>query len=772
MRHHLIKSTLVSVTGALMVVFLGCADSNPLIEKIKQPAGGDDDSNPRDPNDPTPGAGNHFDLTITANSAKHPPDPVELLFVLDNSASMKDNIKKLKESTGKLFTDLKAAAFPYTARILTMDRLLDHLDSNANPPAKVPAKLFAGDRPQYNRGAHDGMYSQITTVNADAGFAPIESKLNSIISDSNQIANEPGICLAMDYINWNVFNTAAANVPRFVDQTKVHAIVLSDEDNSSKYQVFDTNTNTVTANHDLICYQEQKAYNKYLSWKNYCYRYDDSTTTTTFTYTGRYRKRGLCQLQGEATDAETDELLRPYYTQACFTNLYSCEDTNAPNHYQCRTASGYTEGTAANYASNGTKRCELAQNFECRQFYDGQEQWLAKDRAAAVLLARQGATCRVVGSNYLTSTVSAAVSQEIGVRNCAAFTCTADGYARVNVLEQNKANTRYRNCSLTNSTHDQTNFYTVQQTATGVLQSVTANACAAHYTKKTINKIQLSTIYCENNLKRVTLPAGIILESAGTSVTGIVDYTKTFPSKQTKAQVAAALGVPEADVHTITESDQSSIRTETQHLGCWSYPYYAAGDPVRSKPAFAETITAYNDVKENTTPTPPPGNRSRAEDITVKKVYEVGGVYTDPPRHVRPTAVEFNDLMRDLHPLKTFTVHSVVNQTGQSCSGLGETNIAKGAEYMKLSDLTSGVQGDVCADNFDAFIKQLSQSVLTELDVAYKLPDGVTPEMISSVTNTRTEQVLKLDTDYWFSTGHIVFEKKVIGKGDKIRIDY
>jgi len=156
----------------------------------------------------------------------------------------------------------------------------------------------------------------------------------------------------------------------------------------------------------------------------------------------------------------------------------------------------------------------------------------------------------------------------------------------------------------------------------------------------------------------------------------------------------------------------------------------------------------------------------------VKKVYEVGGVYTDPPRHVRPTAVEFNDLMRDLHPLKTFTVHSVVNQTGQSCSGLGETNIAKGAEYMKLSDLTSGVQGDVCADNFDAFIKQLSQSVLTELDVAYKLPDGVTPEMISSVTNTRTEQVLKLDTDYWFSTGHIVFEKKVIGKGDKIRIDY
>ena len=137
-------------------------------------------------------------------------------------------------------------------------------------------------------------------------------------------------------------------------------------------------------------------------------------------------------------------------------------------------------------------------------------------------------------------------------------------------------------------------------------------------------------------------------------------------------------------------------------------------------------------------------NASGTGALTIKSAPAVS---TPVPLGYPATPNGFKDAMTTLHPNIRYRVHSIVNTNNRACVGLdGQGDVSMGSDYLRLSDLTGGVKGDICNIDFAQFKNQLKDKIIQVINRRYTVQTQ--GHAIQSVIQQSTGRVLVRGIDY------------------------
>lgn len=708
-------------------------------------------------------------------------EPLDIMLVLDNSFSMKANIDKLKKSLPTLYEKLISSGADLSTRVVTLDMLLSQLEYHQASKTMAPTKLFEGDSPSYDRSASQTPYHSVQIAAKENVITSISNNLAQVASNSLAIQNEPGICLAMDYINWAAYAPSADRAAGFDEHQKLHVIVLSDEDNDRTFQNFDEAGNLLNQ-HDLACYQESspekcslKKFDNLLSWDEHCYSY--TKPKTEYHYKVSYQQRGLCQIQGYVNDSQTMDLVKLRAEKRCYEAQYKCNNKNSPKQYGCSAGSYSTLSTSDLTSQNsGRLRCSVYEQQECLVKIDGEPFWVEKTRSQAANLSSVGIECRDLGpASSKTLNLSEAFhsdqSFKPGVSSCLEFSCQVSSWNQVSIRARDTSKSQYEDCSLIKQLAYSSHAFNIAE-SDAALRSVSPAACSNFYELVDVSAYSLSNKpYCAANLAEITLPAGVSYLKSGESKTELLTKTLTGNLlKRTRAQVAAELGLAVEDIVSFEEIEND--RTLSVQNECYSYPLSKSSDMDDFKKLSTKSFV---DIRDKDAQLPA---KKRSQDIRTRVSYNKDGLHQEKSCDPSSSSLEifganphdFLRHMRSKFPKMSLTWHSIINMDGKSCPGLNEKNVFEGKDYKDLSAATGGVVDNICAENFDQSLAKIATSVLTELKVTYDLLPGLADHQLLTVKNASAKKILRRDVDFWISQNTIVFSKRAVGKDDQIEI--
>jgi hypothetical protein len=135
----------------------------------------------------------------------------------------------------------------------------------------------------------------------------------------------------------------------------------------------------------------------------------------------------------------------------------------------------------------------------------------------------------------------------------------------------------------------------------------------------------------------------------------------------------------------------------------------------------------------------------------------------------KPTPENFMSLQDKIVPGRDVTWHAIVNLSGQRCAGDGEESgtVSKGADYIRLAEMTGGVVADICAPKFEDFLEAIGSKVTTELEKSYDLR-LVTGEVDFAGWHVkqvrRGSVILKVGQDYFVEGANLRFSPRVLAR--------
>jgi len=149
-------------------------------------------------------------------------EPVEIVFLLDNSYSMSDDLSKLRTAVATLQAELNKSEIDFRIRFLNMSQ----------------AKSFAGQR-YGTAGAQGTIFSNLIFAAASPFTAPVFDRTSNAaaLAQAAQSAStidtslqyEMGIGLAASFLNWNQLGTTETKAK--LRPGHIHFVVISNEDN-------------------------------------------------------------------------------------------------------------------------------------------------------------------------------------------------------------------------------------------------------------------------------------------------------------------------------------------------------------------------------------------------------------------------------------------------------------------------------------------------------------------------------------------------------------
>lgn len=304
-------------------------------------------------------------------------DRIEFIFLIDNSRSMTSVILKMKDSLREFVSKLQSEKANFNGRFMSFGMLLDQLNKTnvSGNEYYIPINLDRGiDRlwvdPIYNRGNLDGIYKSAYLFNETTPIAEVEAKLDLLASqvNSKEYFNEPGICLSMDYLNW-LDSKKAENLPGSnMSENGTHFIVLSDEDNSLKFD-------------------EYSNYKLQRSLEQYCAVNKETLKQANCSYTYNVNYKNYQGCPAGATDSLVDLSTANY----CVTDRYLCPGTR--KRYSC-TAKGATQIRDIDLGAMNVERCTATTKYICSVKVDGvMTQKTVTNRGEANNLISAGSTC-------------------------------------------------------------------------------------------------------------------------------------------------------------------------------------------------------------------------------------------------------------------------------------------------------------------------------------------------------------------------------------------
>ncbi|MCX6125493.1 MAG: hypothetical protein NTV34_12215 [Proteobacteria bacterium] len=418
---------------------------------------------------------NGFELTIETYDEKETKEQVqELLFVLDNSASMRDDIDRFKAGISTLFNGLKDGGVKFRTRMVTLDQFIQQTRpvdgiympygiTSSGPPNWDRTNLLSDNKTTMN-----SIYESVKVFEDTLGAQPVIDRLTEISQKFSLFDNEPGLCTAADYLTWLKKHPSRASIS---PSSAVHVVIVSDEDNARNMQTRDRNTYQLLKTEPLRCFSEKRAatcqdqkYNRLVS-TGPIYGYSYQTTGTQYQYSGTYSKRSRCYDQGFSDD-KTAVSLKNYISNKAWTKpTYTCNknvlvpkfsyklngvagtsSTSKANSKSCREPQSYlcqdaktfqtcTAGTPSSAVWNvqkvaapiSTIRCEEPKSSVCWQLLDGQGFWTpmtTRASALSVMSALGNDKCKEF-SDYSVVELSSAASKLPGISSCSSYSCVA-----------------------------------------------------------------------------------------------------------------------------------------------------------------------------------------------------------------------------------------------------------------------------------------------------------------------------------------------------------
>ncbi len=701
--------------------------------------------------------GTKYTITAEVRESKKKYEPVELMFVLDDSRSMQDNIAKLSNAMDNFFLKIGSAEVEYNARVITLSMLQNQMVDVPSTTFKSVSQVFGAEKPNYNRGALETLYKNAAFASSQSGHQALKNALQAVTGNT-MIENEPGICLALDYLNWNM-NSTTPGIKRFSDKQKLHVIFLSDEDNAEQY-IERNASGAVVGSKDLICYQDRKLKNECVQTKykkvrtneKYSPTWSEPVTTRKHQYKVKYQNdRNFCMGQGvNDVNAHIGKL---FYDANCVTQKLRC-DIPSVKEYSC-SATGLANHISTSNISSSYKYCNTPDQFVCNTMVDGQIVPVDKTLNEAIALMNLGVTCNPKGSALSKKFLTNANATKLG-GYCSAITCSVSKYHQGDILQKDLNALVHKNCVVIEENNDAKTYFTLNKPGAKVLGvNVASPAPRLEDLNRPASEIANSW-YC--GPIGFTPPACVIPTFARVSDPTIINEL-TFehaeaPQSDLRAQVARLKGIALDSITEVVYTELVSTAGVVRSLPVTTVAP-AADDPMRSLPGFKENYT-YTETNVDD----PAGPLTR-EDCTV---------LTSEKREIIPTAYNVNNLVKELYPLMSITWHSIVNRDGKSCSGLSESNVSRGLAYERLSQLSQGNVADICDDKFDNFIVDLSNSIIEEVELSYNVPDEFKSKGVLKAVNKTTSKEMFEGKDWAVIDGIVRFEKTAIRKGDKVEI--
>ncbi|MDD9950149.1 MAG: hypothetical protein OXT67_01160 [Zetaproteobacteria bacterium] len=761
--------------------------------------------------------------------------PIEFLFVLDDSRSMIEEIQSLADSVPQLFMQLSEAGLQYRNRILTMGGLLEQREHETGDKVYLAGQGYAADRvTHYDREKRFAdKYAAVKIYDQQDAALRVRERIKQIAEEQKDHHNEPGICAAMDYINWSTFTSDARATPFLPDQ-KVHVIVLSDEDNDNSKSIVDGATNKEQGRKKLICHLEKKAaqhcplqkYRRQLSWNEYRYTWSRTTEARReYTYKYRIRKKTRCQQLGYASYPEGKHpilKLRGDKKYHCVVDQKQCRDRSKVKVTYRRLA-----------------------KFECQKYADGRKVWhiVNRDTAKRIMASGELQCKRPSRPEFENYTRAADVAVQVGfdrrkvkvgqVGECSDWDCKLEsteysltGYfdkyvvdahdfqqqkryvARKNESRSCKsdseiAGTRHANPSLLRP-----KFHNSQYGLELVLTEKRGRCSAVAYQKVEDQDDYWSISsrhYCEANLKKYNLPQ-YGLETFDPRTDGPAywqDRWVTYREQLSLADVRDRVLMADSSIEDIEVLEALPVKTSggqrTDFEEVYIYDRYPEGNSQRNLENFvahkpvAKTVEWNSPAYKKDLFPPHHHPHHRVQDGSAEWRQHVRETTVEDPngyKEVREcedgntvgieyqaTPKNFVTLMPKLHPQTSFTFHSIANLKDGGCGKVKDKQVRVAEQYVGLSNFTGGIKTDICSPNFDSFVQKLTHAVIEQIATSYVLEDTRyhDPDNISSVQNASRGILIKFGNregdQAYIEDGKLTFrDTSVISKGDQIRV--
>lgn len=695
--------------------------------------------------------------------------PIDILFVIDDSFSMADNIAKLKDSLSVLVDRLKAAGVQYKGHVLLMSQVLSatatgvRRDSSALlyetvRPALAEDSGFDGSVVPISKASYGSRpkYTAMATFTNSDSVATVKAKISAI--QVQKMNNEPGVCAAMRYLD----DAKSA----LLSLTRTHVIVLSDEDNGVVTEDVQSFSDSVIATNKLHCFDytlttsvctKKRKYSTYYTWTDYCtdysynnYRYEYDSVT-----------KGSCQ-QKSASAPDTESIYQIVSREGCATELYKCKQPYEYKDTHCQDPDTGADVTFS-YSSSPMFYAKKYASETCKAMIDG----TAYD-AQVNCGTQPNLVCKVNTASAFKGAIYGSCATDKCVASCGA--CANRSTTRFNeayILKsdydngKSKANPSYTDCSLHASNYSPSLSLAVKmQYNGGNLTSLQTQACPQFYGPYAFNyDATLISNICEHELSGWTLPSGYTAVKTGTSTTQKVPVQTSKPYSPFSTLPA---GYREAGV-------DGPIRVANQ---CFTYQTIGVNDERRKLPSFQQTIVEHKNVIEGTPGIPRTG-------AVATTVYEESGLHETCEKWEAATVREtyysdpdgFVKYLKDKQPGRELVWHTIASLDANACStASGDASI--GTDYKMLSKLTGGATASVCEPNFNEFMTAVSKTVVKNTTLEYSLPTAILPAKIRSVKNLRTAATLRGTTDYTATGGKIIFVDAAVLPGDQVEIEY
>jgi hypothetical protein len=645
-------------------------------------------------------------MTVAEQTTTVASDDVDLVFLIDDSASMGNKITRLKNSLGSFIQTLTQGSQGgdrFNVSVVTLSDYLRTMPEHSVIPTMggyVPTNLrFHGyvDRISRNynftessldwaspwRGISYDYTHRIVEDVTVAKVPQVRAAIEGITLTTNE--KEPLIAAAMEYVNYRTFTDApAATAPKLTAGQMVHIVALTDE-NSDR----------------IVDYGP--------SYESYAYTNDH------YYFSAELEYPGACAVPDQTLPGETGRYYELESGHVCkkgddlipLNRIFrspSIEET-----WRC-TSPGFALATSA-YANptypwsdwSTAKACETYQSYSCTRTADGAP--ITETTSLYGATRARYSSCTPVGAKAvsLMSGTEAEWAQHYwsSMGSCHAITCEKVAYS-----------VRY-DTTVTNE----------------AITGITERACDPGFTK-----VDGTAVFGKMAMN---------LDARGDGTWRRPDFCPKVLPPATRAALPATL----------------SVKTVLRPGSRQTQDFYVAMGAAGTKEELIDRVEALENVV--------PGSLVFKHEPTGER-----RAYAD-------TAEGAADLFARVHGDKHVYFHSIVSQDGVACAGDdGAGNVARGSEYIALSEKTGGSVGDICSPTFDGFLDDLarvaSSQIVQDYDLRTLAPEGesasaVAGARIVSVRNLRTGATLPV-TSFAYVDGMLHIARGAVVAGDSLKV--
>jgi hypothetical protein len=660
---------------------------------------------------------------------------------------MQPHAKKLQDSLAGFIASMNTENVKFRARLLPFSSVVAQLEGSSVRVAertfsyRIPKGLDVGldsadlmpDYEERNQSQIDLYAKSVVLGNASSAAEIAAGIAKAMAAGTTELENEPGVCLAMDFLAWQKAATGSLG-------KHIHIVALSTEDNSRSFDDFDRISGAVTKSNALFCGVKAGIAKACTTPSKYTWK-RAGTPSTKYGYKVdyTYNKCGNANVGMALVDLREKK--------AWEQPRFSCKE-NVVSGYQC--VAGAHVVQRGDGGLSGKIRVKAASRFECDVLIDNFPAKAQYDWAKADAHMRGGGKCVAEGGSPArdfdaspADVDTQAKRDRLGYFSHLSFACTAQrsDLTRTNLTPTQKDEPKWLAGSCVQTHKDQRNTW---EHRNGAYQRTAQPS--GYVLGDRAQPLRIAQAVCASAAPSDSVAAAGWLEKVN------VGSAQAQTKSRDYNDYSQALGASaEAALKARFQGDYSS------GSNAWIGFSGPTGLPQQASDIVATT----------TSPTPPTGWPTSAKPSSVETCEGLSGTDSDTGL-LAPTPENFSQFAREKLPDVQISWHAIVSRSAQSCQGSQGSHV-EGKDYVALAEKSGGIVQDVCAPNFDSFTDRLARFSLEVPVLSHPLPEALAKLDAAAIVVMVNGARLGVDK-YAVSAGRLVFGAGAVKKDDAIKV--